>query len=526
MSELRDDPFEAFARRHIAGEVHAAGSRLAERCATDMSIFHAPPRAVVRPRDVDDIRAVLGFAAENDAAVTARAGGSNTGGAALTGGIVLLFDDEEAWGALRYDSATGEVTAGPAVRHDRLQALLADRGRMLPSDPSSGPLSRIGGNVATKASGPHALKHGAIDRYLRGLRLVLADGAEMRTDATASAGAGAAARIAGGLTRLRADLLADAESRDYLSRRRREKIASGYNLFALLEEDEALARTGVLAGSVGTLGIVTEARLATEPLEAGRTTVEVYFDTPEQAVGAAGRAVELGAAACEFLNRECIRIVREESPELGVPPAGSLLLIEFTGDGHGRGAARLARELGAGRSLTPRISSDPGEQRKLWNVRKQLLFTVKNPAPGREALSVVNDVGVPRERLPELVRFAERRFAARGLTAPIYGHAGSGNLHMRPVFDLTRPDTPETVEAVAAEIYGEVTRLGGTITAEHGMGPLRVPYLSSEWPPPLLGAMQSLKSLFDPAGILNPGAMLPDGTPPAYRFVASNRTFE
>jgi FAD/FMN-containing dehydrogenase len=277
---------------------------------------------------------------------------------------------------------------------------------------------------------------------------------------------------------------------------------------------------------VGTLGIVTEARLATEPLERGRTTVEVYFDTPEQAVGAAGRAVELGAAACEFLNRECIRIVREESPELGVPAAGSLLLIEFTGEGHGTAATRLARELGAGRSLAPRVSSDPAEQRELWNVRKRLLFTVKNPAPGREALSVVNDVGVPRERLPELVRFAERRFAARGLTAPIYGHAGSGNLHMRPVFDLTRPDTPRTVEAVAAEIYGEVTRLGGTITAEHGMGPLRVPYLSREWPPPLLEAMRSLKTLFDPAGILNPGAMLPDGPPPAYRFVASNRSFE
>jgi glycolate oxidase len=94
---------------------------------------------------------------------------------------------------------------------------------------------------------------------------------------------------------------------------------------------------------------------------------------------------------------------------------------------------------------------------------------------------------------------------------------------MRPVFDLTRPDVVETVEGVAAEIYGEVTRLDGTITAEHGMGPLRAPYLELEWPPGLLAYMRELKSLFEPAGILNPGAMLPGGRPPAYRFVASDR---
>lgn len=516
MADELEGSLSKLGRDHIAGEVHTRGSRLATRCATDMSMFRASPIAVVRPRDEDDIRAVLDFAVEQGVAVTARAGGSNTGGAALSEGIVLLFDDEETWGTLHYDSETREVTAGPAARHDRLQALLGKHGRMLPSDPSSGPLSRIGGNVATKASGPHALKHGAIDRYLAAARLLCSDGSVMDTEE-------GQARIAEGISSMQRRLLADEQSRAYLENRRERKIASGYNLFALLEPEPALARAKIMAGSVATLGIITAARLATEPLETGRSTVELYFDTPQQATAAADRAVELDAAACEFLNAECIRIVREHNPELGIPAAGSLLLIEFTGHGHAVQAASLARELGAGRRFAPRVSSDPGEQEELWKVRKRMLFTVKNPSPGREALSVVNDVGVPRAKLPELVRLAERIFARRGLLAPIYGHAGSGNLHMRPVFDLTRPDVVETVEGVAAEIYGEVTRLDGTITAEHGMGPLRAPYLELEWPPGLLAYMRELKSLFEPAGILNPGAMLPGGRPPAYRFVASDR---
>ena len=505
--------FSAFAARHIAGTVFTSGS-LPERCSTDMSIFRRMPAAVLRPRDESDIIATLSFARAEGVPVTARAGGSNTAGAALTDGIMLLFDRGEAWSRLAYDPDTAEVTAGAAVRHDELQALLRRNGRMLPSDPSSGPLSRIGGNIATKASGPHALKHGAVDRYLEALRVVTAEGDVIATDRPREL----PERIRDGVEEIRRRALADDAVLGLLRRRRDMKIASGYNLFALLEEDAHLRLARLLAGSVGTLGIVTEARLRTVPVEAGRTTVEVFFDTAHAAVGAASRAVELGAAACEFLNRECIRIVRERHPELEIPEAGSLLLLEFTGERHHDAAAALARELGSRGSPAPRISSDPDVQTRLWEVRKRLLFIVKNPGPGREALSVVNDVGVPQHRLPELVTFAEELFARHGIEAPIYGHAGSGNLHMRPVFDLRAAEVARTVEGVAAEIYGEVTRLGGTITAEHGMGPLRAPYLELEWPPEVLSCMRELKTVFDPDGILNPGAMFPAAPSPPYRF--------
>lgn len=510
-----------FAAREIAGTVHTEGELL-ERCATDMSMFRRRPRAVVRPRDEADLRALLAFAREHRVPLTPRGGGSNTGGAAISPGIVVLFDGGEQWSGISYDERRGEITAGPAVRHDELQRALSERGRMLPSDPSSGPLSRIGGNVATRASGPHALKHGAIDRYLSALRVITADGAVLETDRRDTI----PAQLLGGIDTLGDRIRADAESRRLLEQRRSQKIASGYNLFAFLEDEAHLARARLFAGSVGTLALVTGIRLSTEPLEDGRTTVEVYFDSAEAAVTAADRAVELGAAACEFLNGECLRIVRQHYPTLQVPEAGALLLLEFTGPGHAAAAGGLARELGGGRAdrgggfPRARVSSDPGQQQVLWDVRKRLLFTVKNPKPGQEALSVVNDVGVPRDRLAELVRFAEKLFDRLGITAPIYGHAGSGNLHMRPIFDLTTPNVVHTVETVAAEIYGAVCELGGTITAEHGMGPLRAPYLHLEWPEAVTGYMRELKELFDPAGILNPGAVFPDAPRHPYRFVA------
>ncbi|NBF39803.1 MAG: FAD-binding protein, partial [Spirochaetes bacterium] len=357
--------FSAFAARHIAGSVLTSGS-LIERCSTDMSIFRRTPAAVLRPRDESDIMATLSFARAEAVPITARAGGSNTAGAALTNGIVLLFDRGEEWSRLTYDPDSGEITAGPAARHDELQALLRLNGRTLPSDPSSGPLSRIGGNIATKASGPHALKHGAVDRYLMALRVVTNEGDVIATDRPREL----PARIRDGVEEIRRRALADEGVLELLRRRRDMKIASGYNLFALLEEDAHLRLARLLAGSVGTLGIVTEARLRTVAVEAGRTTVEVFFDTAHAAVGAASRAVELGAAACEFLNRECIRIVRERHPELELPEAGSLLLLEFTGEGHHHAAAALARELGSRGSPAPRISSDPDVQTRLWEVRK------------------------------------------------------------------------------------------------------------------------------------------------------------
>jgi len=123
---------------------------------------------------------------------------------------------------------------------------------------------------------------------------------------------------------------------------------------------------------------------------------------------------------------------------------------------------------------------------------------------------VVNDVGVPPEQLAGFISEVEQVFARQQLTSLIYGHAGSGNLHLRPLFDLTLPSLPARIQRLADEIYQVVLRYGGTISAEHGMGRLRAPYLKREWGAALYGYMCEVKEIFDPGELFNPGVVFSD----------------
>jgi FAD/FMN-containing dehydrogenase len=242
--------------------------------------------------------------------------------------------------------------------------------------------------------------------------------------------------------------------------------------------------------------------------------VLLYFDD----LAETGRAVsflrELDVAAIELISRDTVRVIREHAvvPE-SLAPDSHMLFVELTGpELKGRieqVAAHLERS-GLKMSLPPAVAVAEDEIKKLWDVRKQILWMIERPKPGLRALSVVNDVAVPPARLAEFIDDAQKVFAAHGMTALIYGHAGDGNLHLRPLFDTTLPGLRERIQRLADEIYETVIRHNGTVTAEHGMGRLRAPYLKREWGEALYNYMKEVKSIFDPEGILNPGAMFSD----------------
>jgi FAD/FMN-containing dehydrogenase len=143
-------------------------------------------------------------------------------------------------------------------------------------------------------------------------------------------------------------------------------------------------------------------------------------------------------------------------------------------------------------------------------VRKSLFPTLRNYRGHLKALSVVNDVGVDPSYLANLILELQAIFDRHQLLAAIYGHAGSGNLHLRPLFDTTDPNLPQLLVRVADDVYEAVLRYDGTITAEHGMGRLRVPYLVREWGETIVEYMRRVKDIFDPEDVLNPGVMFGD----------------
>jgi glycolate oxidase len=430
-------------RQQVRGEV-LTDERTLIRYATDMSMYQVRPLAVVVPQDLEDVVAAVQFAGEEGIPVTPRAGGSSTAGSALGRGILLLFRRSGPMNrVLHFDEVKEEpeVTVEPALLHDELQGFLRERGLYLPADPSSGAICLLGGNIATKASGPHALKHGSIDRYLRHVQFVTAEGEVVDTADEPSI----PARIRQGILALRDDVLADDETVQRLDARKDKKLASGYNLFTFVRHEQVGDLTSqLMVGSVGTLGVVTRATLRAEPYVEGKATVLVYFNNPHEAGDAVQHINALNVAAIEIMNHSTIDIVRERYPDVDVPEGEThMLLVEFEGSERYEQIDQVQGLLRANNyrlAALPYTAEDEAEQARLWKVRKRLLPTVRNYRPPLQALSLVNDVGVDVAHLADFILDVEAIFDRHNLTAAIYGHAGSGNLHLRPLFDVSDPN--------------------------------------------------------------------------------------
>jgi glycolate oxidase len=485
-----------------------------DKFSRDRSIYEVRPEVAVLAEDSEDVRRLVEFSATEGLPITPRGGGSGLAGAALGQGLVLGLPKNEFWGRINGFSVTtagARVSASAGVYHNELQKFLKKRGFFLPADVTSAELSRIGGNIATKASGPHALKYGSIDRFLESVEFVTAKGELVDTANEATI----PKLFLTGLADLERRMQGDTPAWRLLESRKGLKTASGYNLFAFLKKLSPGARIAqLMAGSVGTLGLITRATLRAVVYEQGRAAVLLYFDD----LAETGRAVsflrEMDVAAIELISRDTVSVIREHA---AVPESFAadthILLAELTGPDLAGRTEQLITHLnrsGLAMSLKPAIAMSEDELEKLWHARKQILWLIEHPKPGLRALAVVNDVAVPFARLAKFITDVQKVFARHGMTTLIYGHAGNGNLHLRPLFDTSLPDLAGRVQRIADDVYEVVFRHNGTVTAEHGMGRLRAPYLKQEWGDALYAYMREVKTLFDPQDIFNPGAMFSD----------------
>ena len=470
-----------------------------QRWHRDYSIFALEPSAVVRPLTEDHIQKTILAAREEGIPVVARGGGSNTGGAAISDGVILAAD-QTAMSGISFDSGTGLVTARAGTRHDVLQRELQAQGMWLPSDPSSGPLSCIGGNVATRASGPHALRHGAIHRYVQDVQFVMADGhcVDTRDPSTVPSW------LVRGLEAQARALCSDHELLSEVDQRRNEKWATGYELLALADHaaDPVRAIPRLMTGSMGTLGVITEATFVTQRAPTSIATAVLSFTSPAQACRAA-QTLAKTASAVEILSPAALRFLDNSTATTGQ----TQLICEWSGAG---AIAELARDSAHEVVHSATIESDRERIADLWKTRKAILHRIRQRATGdHRAYSVINDIGTHPSRLADLIEDLDRMFDRRGLAAPMYGHAGNGNLHLRPLFPQ---GDVATVWETACEVYDLVASYDGCISPEHGLGRVRAPFLSRDWSARAITAMKALKDLFDPDDVLNPGVIFHPGT--------------
>lgn len=416
------------------------------------------PLAIVSARTVEHVQATLRAASEFRVPVVPRGAGTGlAGGANGTDGSIVL-DVSGMNRILEIDAEDQLAVVEPGVINSDLNAALEPYGLFFAPDPASRAVSTVGGNIATNAGGLLCAKYGVTREAVLGLEVVLADGRLLRTG------------------------------------HRTVKGVTGYDLTALF------------VGSEGTLGVIVGATVRLQPIPPGEpVTLGALFPDVRTAAEASARvtAARLRPAVMELLDAPALerisahlgRATLEEA--FGASDGAAYLLVQFDGVTAGADAA-AAGTLIAETGGTVRVAADAAEGERLLALRRAF-----HPALAASGEVLIEDVAVPRSRMPEMFAAIERISARYGIPIPTVAHAGDGNLH--PNFVYTGDEVPAVVWDAANDLFRTAIELGGTLTGEHGVGVLKRRWLADEVGPDSYELQVKLKSVFDPLGILNPG---------------------
>jgi glycolate oxidase len=437
----------------------------------DASITGALPDAIVFPANTAQVSLVLRIAQAQGLAVVPRGAGTGLSGGAVTlrGGIALSLARMHR--ILEIDPRGRTATVEPGVVNADLSAAAARHGLFYAPDPSSQKACTIGGNAAENSGGPHCLYYGVTTNHILGMEVVLADGS---------------VHWVGG----------DDPDRP------------GLDLL------------GVLVGSEGTMCVITRIQVRLLALPEAVHTLLAGFPTIETASQAVSAVIGHGIvpAALEMMDETTVGAV-EAHYHAGYPTdAGAVLLVEV--DGLAESASELIAEirriLERNEAFALRLAADKSERELLWAGRKGAIGALGRIKPNY----YLHDGVVPRTRLPEVLhRVGEIAGHYRLPVANVF-HAGDGNLHPNILFDLREAGVLEKVEKAGEEMLRACIEAGGTLSGEHGIGLEKNAFMPWIYGPDDLDAMQRVKDVLDPRGMLNPGKVFPDPDRAEARLVA------
>ncbi len=418
-----------------------------------------PPEAVVFPESTAQMVEILKLANEYLFPVTARGGGVGyTGGAVpVDGGIVVGTDRMNKIIEISADDLY--AVCQPGITTFALQQAVEKQGLMFAPDPASYKDSFIGGNIAENAGGMRTPKYGVTKHYVLGLEVVTATGEVIRT---------------GGKT---------------------VKNVVGFDL------------TGLMCGSEGMLGIITEATLKLLPMPEATSTVRANFHSMEAACKVLTKFTPHGLLpmAMEVIDKFCVAAV-EENFAFGLSKdAEAILLVAVDGSREEveRNAVLIEQIIAENGGFDILRAKAKEEEDKLWDVRRAISPSLMKYG----TLKINEDVVVPRSKVPELVAEIEQIGKRHNTFVANFGHAGDGNIHVNFVIDREDADAIARARKCVSETFQLSVALGGTISGEHGIGYVKSQYMHYAIDRPTLDVMKGIKKVFDPNGILNPGKM-------------------
>ncbi len=433
----------------------------------DMSVHVGVPDVIVFAHSTEQVSKVLALANERKIPVIPRGSGSSVTGAVLApkGGIVL--DVSRMNRIKEINREEGYAVLEPGVILNNLNAALAPT-HFYPPDPSSGPLASIGGTVNTNASGERAVKYGGTKDWIRALEVVLADGRVLRTGTVVP------------------------------------KSSTGFDL------------THLFIGSEGTLGVVTEVTVKILPMPEYVAFAQIRFKNLEDAGNAVTEILthNILLSKCEVLDSISLGVVKEVMG-LDIPAeVGCMLFIQV--DGHKAVVQDQMKQIDAiaekHNTLGLQWTDDPKEMAKIWEARGGLVASLSKVVRGERLIPIVEDSGVPITRIPAMIKGVQEIGEEHHFPIASFGHVGDGNVHPVLVMDPRKKEHWEKARQIGNNLIDLTLKLGGTLTAEHGTGMAKSPFIGREMGEVGIEVMRAIKKALDPNNILNPGKMGLDDT--------------
>ena len=425
----------------------------------DSSEHHHRPDVALWPVNTEQISAIMKLASREKFPIVPRGAGTSLAGLAVPeqGGIILDLGRMDKIIDVNIEDRL--VVVQPGVVYADLDRALAPYGFFFPPDPASGAVCTLGGNVATNAGGIKGAKYGTTKDYVLALEVVLPDGRILHTGSKCM------------------------------------KSVSGYDL------------TKLLVGSEGTLGIVTEITLKINPKPPLISTSMATFENLEDAGRAVNQIMYSGIlpSALEVVDQQTLRVINENT-DLGLPVVEALLVAEtdgYTKDETVFQMEKIIEIFKKNNASSVKYADEKELAEALWTARKSsygVLARINNNL-------LVEDLAVPISKVPDMLRAISDIAMKDDVKMPTVGHAGDGNLHPVICFDGTDPREVKRVEEASTELFEKVIELGGTLTGEHGIGLAKIPFMGLEHDEISMDIMRSIKRLFDPDNILNPGKM-------------------
>ncbi|MDE2632057.1 MAG: FAD-binding protein [Paracoccaceae bacterium] len=423
-----------------------------------LTAYRCPPLVAVLPRTSQECAAAMRVCHDLNVTVVPRGAGTSLAGGALPTADCVILGTARLKDVLEVDYDNRIIRVQTGVTNLSVTGLVEDDGFFYAPDPSSQLACAIAGNIAMNSGGAHCLKYGVTTNNLLGVKMVMADGEIVE--------------IGGGAM--------DAPGLDLL---------------------------GLICGSEGQLGIVTEATLRILPKPEGARPVLIGFDSAETAGECVGNIIKSGVlpVAIEYMDRPCIRVV-ENFAKAGYPLCEALLIVEVEGS-DGEIEDQLSRITKIAQVLNPvemRVSESDEQSALIWKGRKSAFG-----AMGQINDYMCLDGTVPVSELPYTLKRIGELSKQHGLDVANVFHAGDGNMHPLILFDANKPGEQEKAEAFGFDILRTCVDVGGCLTGEHGVGVEKRDLMTYQFNTEDLEGQMQVKDVFDPTWLLNPSKVFP-----------------